>query len=292
MYKELMALLKKPELNAPSTTISNYALWVDEHISKGMLKSHLSPDEEGATSKHDFVFRSAQWIAKIAPPTQYADLLDLGCGPGVYAERFVKAGYSVTGVDFSERSIAYAKEQTELNGSGIVYHLQNYLTIDFSEQFDVITIINKDYPVLSIADRTTLLKKAYQALKPGGKFIFDALTPKMRAKEKRAWRFSEDGSFMCNKPHILLEAVYQYDDEDKTELHQNIMITDEDANCINIWNHYLSKDLLLSEILPIGFEKADFFGNIAGEKYSDEGETICAVVTKSRSAPFHAFRFS
>jgi hypothetical protein len=38
--------------------------------------------------------------------------------------------------------------------------------------------------------------------------------------------------------------------------------------------------MLLSETLPIGFDKVDFFGNIAGEKYSDEGETICAVITK------------
>ena len=280
MFKELTALMKKPELNAPSTIVSNYALWDNEHISKGMLKSHLNPDEEGATCKHDFVFKSIQWIAEIAPPAQYTNLLDLGCGPGVYAEQFVKAGYSVIGVDFSKRSIAYAKEQTELNGSGIEYHLQNYLTIDFTERFDVITIINKDYPVLSIADRITLLKKVYQALKPGGKFIFDVLTPKMRAKESRTWQFYENGGFINEKPHLLLEAVYQYDDEDKTELHQNIIVTEEDVNCINIWNHYFSKELLLSETLPIGFDKVDFFGNIAGEKYSDEGETICAVITK------------
>jgi len=139
MYKELMALMRKPELNAPGTIISNYALWVDEHISEGMLKSHINPDEEGATSKYDFVLKSVQWIAEIAPPAQYINLLDLGCGPGVYAERFVKAGYKVTGVDFSKRSIAYAKEQTEFNGSGIEYHLQNYLTIDYTERFDVIT---------------------------------------------------------------------------------------------------------------------------------------------------------
>ena len=280
IHKELMALMKKPELNAPSTIISNYALWSDEHISKCMLESHLNPDEEGATSRHDFVSKSVQWIAEIAPLARHTHLLDLGCGPGVYAERFVKAGYSVTGVDFSKCSIEYAKEQTELNGSGIEYHLQNYLTIDFTERFDVITIINKDYPVLSIADRTTLLKKVYQALKPGGKFIFDAFTPKMRAKESRTWRFSENGGFMCYKPHLILEAVYQYDDEDKTELHQNIIVTDEGVNCINIWIHYLSKELLLSETLPIGFDKVDFFGNIAGEKYSDEGEIICAVITK------------
>jgi len=77
-----------------------------------------------------------------------------------------------------------------LNCSGIEYHYQNYLTIDYIEQFDVITIINKDYPALSITDRITLLKKVYQALKPNGKSIFDVLTPKMRKKESRSWQLN------------------------------------------------------------------------------------------------------
>ena len=58
MYEKLMALMKKPDLNNPDAVISNYSLWSDEHISKGMLKSHLNPDEEGATCRHEFVFNS------------------------------------------------------------------------------------------------------------------------------------------------------------------------------------------------------------------------------------------
>ena len=80
-----------------------------------MLASHLNPDEQGATCKHDFAFKSAEWIATVAPPAEYKKLLDLGCGPGIYAERFVKEGFAVIGIDFSTRSIAYAKKQTAQN---------------------------------------------------------------------------------------------------------------------------------------------------------------------------------
>ena len=97
---------------------------------------------------------------------QFQQLLDLGCGPGVYAERFNKAGYKVTGIDFSKRSIEYAKQQTLLNKSNIGYHYQNYLTIDYMEQFDVVTLIYCDYAVLPITERRILLEKVYQALKP------------------------------------------------------------------------------------------------------------------------------
>ena len=280
MFTKLMALMNKPELNFQSAGSLYRALWDDEHISKGMLESHLNPDEDGATNNHAFVFKSVQWIAELAPPQQFGKLLDLGCGPGIYAERFAKEGYSVTGVDFSKRSIEYAKEQTALYGSGIEYHYQNYLTLDYIEQFDVITLINKDYPVLSIADRTTLLKKVFQALKPGGKFILDVLTPKMRKNERRSWQYCENGGFFCEKPHVLFEAVYQYDDNDQTELSQYVVVTDEDVSCFICPNHYLTKNLLISEIQPVGFNIFEFYGDIAGKEYSEIGDTLCGVFTK------------
>jgi len=279
MFTKLMALMNKPDLYALSMSNLYCALWDDEHISKGMLEAHLNPDLDAATRNHAFLDKSVNWIAELAPPSQYAKLLDLGCGPGLYAERFAKAGYSVTGVDFSKRSIRYAKEQTALN-SGIEYHYQNYLTIDYTGQFDVITLIYCDYAPLSITDRLMLLKKVYQALKPNGKFIFDVFTPKMRQKESHSWQHYENGDFFSEKPHLLLEAVYQYDDDDKTELHQYIVVTDKDVKCYIVPNHFFTKELLISEIQPIGFNMFEFYGDVAGKEYSDTGETICGVFTK------------
>jgi len=280
MNAKLMALMRKPELNAPSTNGLYRALWDDEHISKGMLEAHLNPNLDAATRNHEFLDKSVKWIAEVAPPSQYVKLLDLGCGPGLYAERFAKAGYSVTGVDFSKRSIEYAKEQTMRKGSGIEYCYQNYLTLDYAQQFDVVTLIYCDYAPLSITDRLTLLKKVYQALKPNGKFIFDVFTPKMRREESRIWHSYEGGGFFSEKPYLLLEAVYQYDDDDMTELRQHIVVTNDDVNCYIAQGHFFTKESLLSEIQPIGFSSFEFFGDVAGNEYSDTGETICGIFTK------------
>lgn len=276
MFEELKKYTTKPKLYAPSTN----KFWDDAHISKGMLEAHLNPNWDAATRKPEFLGKSVNWISRIAPSSQYKFLLDLGCGPGLYAERFNSAGYSVTGVDFSKRSIAYAKEQTLLNKSNIAYHYQNYLTINYIEQFDVITLIYCDYAALSIADRLILLRKVYQALKPNGKFIFDVFTPLMRKDESRSWNYYEEGGFLSEKPYICLESVYQYDDEDNTELRQSIVITEETVNCYNIWDHFFTKEALLSEIRTTGFNAFEFYGDIAGKEFSDTGETICGVFTK------------
>lgn len=276
MIAQLRAFLKKPWLYAPSTG----EFWNDPHISKGMLEAHLNPQVDAATRKHEFLDHSVQWITKIAPPAQYKSLLDLGCGPGLYAERFHKAGYSVTGVDFSERSIAYAKEQAKRNNSAIEYHYQNYLAIDYTDQFDVITLIYCDYAVLPVEDRLLLLSKVYQALKQNGKFIVDVFTPSMRKNESHTWQFYKEGGFWSERPHICLESVYQYDDEDATELRQCVVLTDEEINCYNIWDHFFTKEKLLSEIQTAGFNRYMLYGDVAGTEFSNQGETICGVFTK------------
>lgn len=145
MYEKLLTLTNKPVLNFPDTARLYYNLWEDEHISKGMLASHLNPTEDGATNNHAFVAKSVRWITRQAPPIEFPKLLDLGCGPGIYAELFAKEGYSVTGIDYSTRSIVYAIIKSAANSSGIEYMHQNYLTIDFTARFDLVTLINKDY---------------------------------------------------------------------------------------------------------------------------------------------------
>ena len=279
MFKKILELAAKPELYAPSTK----SLWNDEHVSKGMLKAHLDPNIGAASRKHSFIDQSVEWVSKVAPPSTHRDLLDLGCGPGLYAERFANSGYSVTGIDFSTRSIAYAQEQTQVNQSGIEYILQDYLTIGFDARFDVVTLIYCDYAVLSVDDRLVLLQKIHRALKPGGKLIFDVFTPIRREEEARVWTYFSFGGFFSPRPHVLLEAVHQYDDVDETELHQNVVISELGVDCFNIWNHYFTREKLGAELAVAGFSSLDFYGDVAGASYSEESETICVVATREPS---------
>ena len=106
------------------------------------------------------------------------------------------------------------------------------------------------------------------------------MTPKRRSAENRTWQHFENGGFFNEKPHLLLEAIYQYNDDDKTELCQQIVITDQEVKCYMCSNHYFTKEQLLSEIHPIGFSTFKFYDDIAGKEYSGTNETICAIFTK------------
>lgn len=163
--------LPKPTLYEPSTA----KFWDDEHISKMMLEAHLNKNWDAASRKYDFMIESSKWIKSLCNINQ-SRLLDLGCGPGLYDALFDQLGFEVTGIDFSKRSIDYAKNQAILCNQDIKYYYQNYLDINYNKEFDVITLIYCDFGVLSDNDQKTLLKKIYQALDNKGIFIFDVWT--------------------------------------------------------------------------------------------------------------------
>ena len=147
-----------------------------------MLKAHLDPEIDAASRRHDFIEQSAKWIAQYCKVRPGMKLLDLGCGPGLYAERFCKEGFRVTGLDYSRRSIAYAREHAEAETLPIDYHYNNYLDMDDREEGDAAVLIYCDYGVLPPESRKVLLKNVYGALKKDGIFILDGDSEKYREK--------------------------------------------------------------------------------------------------------------
>ena len=128
----LKQLNTRPKLFEQSTA----SIWDDPHISKGMLKAHLNENQESATRKLDFVKKSVAWINTVLPNHHYNNLLDLGCGPGIYAELFYQYGYQVTGIDLSKRSISYAQASAKQKGFDIIYLRSDYTKSSFRQHYD------------------------------------------------------------------------------------------------------------------------------------------------------------
>lgn len=277
MLKELFGYLKKPDLYAQSTS----KFWDDEHISKGMLEAHLHPNWEAASRGHDLIDKSVEWIAQIAPSSTYKNILDLGCGPGLYAERLYKKGYNITGIDFSQRSINYARKKVRERNQEINYIYKNYMDIDYKNEFEIVILIYCDFGVLSDISRQVLLKKIYESLKPGGKLIFDIFTLKEfeKKKESNTWYVSEEGGFWKPDKHICLESHFIY--EGDVRLDQYVIIDkDERVDIIRNWHKQYTKDSIISEIKKAGFNKIDIYSDVAGKQYSEHTKVMGIVAEK------------
>lgn len=274
MNKKVIQFLKsRPDLYADSDD----AFWDDEHISKYMLASHLDPKSNNASRKRDNIINSVNWMTTISKGPK---LLDLGCGPGIYAELLAQRGFQVTGIDFSKRSIDYAVESSRKNKLDIEYHYQNYLDMDYSEEFDMAILVYCDLGVLSPDNRKILLDKIYQALKLGGILILDVFSEQyVRSfKEVQSVRY-EKGGFWSPDEYVVLQRNLYYKDSNNT-LEQYLVITEDKTKCYNIWNQIYTKESFEKEVSAVGLEVVDIFDDVLGNGYSGNADTLCGVFKK------------
>jgi SAM-dependent methyltransferase len=102
-FDTIIAATKRPAVYSKGTA----QMWVDEYISVRLLEVHLNPDIELASRKETTINKTVAWILDKVPGEKL-EILDLGCGPGLYAEKLASRGHRVTGMDFSANSIRYA----------------------------------------------------------------------------------------------------------------------------------------------------------------------------------------
>lgn len=264
--KALKRLTRKPALFEESTL--NF--WTDPYISEHVLYAHLNPNIDAASRKPETIEATVDWITSHLQLPIGAHILDLGCGPGLYAQRFAAKGYFVTGIDFSSHSITYARKEAEREKLPITYHCQDYLSLDEDESFDLIVMIYGDFCVLPNDDRDNLIQRIYRSLKPGGYFVFDVFTKAYITDFKNNWFVSLRDGFWLPRPHMVLEQNYHYI-KDHVHLHQyHIIEADGELKTCNIWHHYYSKREITQFINGNGFDIAGIYADLEGTPLEKE----------------------
>src|SRR4030042_2150199 len=205
-FELIKKLTTKPQLYMKGTSV----MWKDPHISKQLLKLHINPDNDLASRSRSKIENIIKWILdKVKKPEM--KVLDLGCGPGLYTELLAQKGHSVTGIDFSENSIQYAKKHAKDKKLDIEYLNKNYLKLNFDSQFDLVILIYLNFCVLLPKERDKVLENIYKALKNGGIFICDVVNGKNIDKKiiPQSWEVQKKG-FWKNAPYIVLSNGYHY----------------------------------------------------------------------------------
>ncbi len=276
MRNKMKDFIKQPKIYQQTDT----PFWTDDYISQKMLENHLDPSIDGASRNRSFIKKSASWICQKVPPADYPSLLDLGCGPGLYSELFAESGYQVTGVDFSKRSIDYAKESARKKQLPISYLKQDYLEMELTETFDLIVMIYCDFGALSANDRHLLVANIYRWLKPGGKFLLDVFsaTKYDQTVVQQSWEYSEGAGFWSENSYLALNKTSKY--PNFVWLDQTMVITQEDQITYNVWTSCFTEHSLAAELAAVGFKEYQLYSNVCGESYTKESETIAMLLKK------------
>lgn len=138
LYEALRAIGSRPE---PFSTYTADVLWTDPHISEQMLGFHLDGTVDISSRRTSFIEASVAWMSEAFSLGPGVSVLDLGCGPGLYTNRWARCGADVTSIDFSARSIAYAREDAARKGLAVNYVHADHLSYQPTRTFDLITMI-------------------------------------------------------------------------------------------------------------------------------------------------------
>jgi SAM-dependent methyltransferase len=108
---------------------------------------------------------------------QPLDILDVACGEGSFAVAMAKLGFRVTGIDQSQRMIDLAGDRAAQAGVEVYFSVEDMRDLPFNQEFDLVTCFfdSLNY-LLTIRDLQDAFQGAFNALKPGGLFIFDINT--------------------------------------------------------------------------------------------------------------------
>lgn len=185
--------------------------WNEPGFSARMLSEHLSQAHDAASRRLTIIDQHVDWIHAALLAGQTARVLDLGCGPGLYATRLARLGHTVQGIDFSPASIDYARAQAADESLACDFTLGDLRTADFGGGHDLAMFIFGEANVFTRDELVGLLRKMRAALKPDGRLLLEVSTEagvRALGAQPQRWWSTERGLF-GEQPHIgLFEAAW------------------------------------------------------------------------------------
>ncbi|WP_062263706.1 class I SAM-dependent DNA methyltransferase [Endozoicomonas arenosclerae] len=113
-------------------------------------------------------------LIAMLPELAGKQVLDLGCGPGVYAEYLIEQGATVTAVDASQAMVDIVREKFGEGVRAYAQDLSQGLPEEQNASYDVIIC---PLTVHYIEDVSVLFRDVKRLLKKGGVFIFSTHHP-------------------------------------------------------------------------------------------------------------------
>lgn len=276
IFPFLGSVTEKP---VPFSSYTASDLWTDEHISRQMLEFHLNGDVDISSRRTSFIDDSVSWMADQFALCGTSKIIDFGCGPGLYTSRFARLGAKVVGVDFSSRSIEFAREQATRVNDQITYIEADYLEYEPNDRFDLVTMIMCDYCALAPAQRSAMLAKYKRLLSPQGRIVLDVYSLQAFESKQEESLFGKglmDG-FWSSDSYFGFMTSFKYD-KDKVSLDKYTIVERSRVRKIYNWLQYFSPESLQREVGAVGLAVEAVLGDVAGHPYDAAGSEFAVVL--------------
>lgn len=249
--------------------------WHDPDFSRRMLKEHLTQAHDAASRRLSIIDRQVDWIHETLLGGQPAEILDLGCGPGLYASRLAALGHTCTGIDFSPASIAYARAT-----SACSFIEGDLLQTPFGSGYDLAMLVYGELNAFSPAQAEQIVAKAFDALRPGGCLLLEPHVDAFvyqNGQQPPTWYSAESGLF-SDAPYLCLEESFV---DGNTAVNRYFVIDAHSGQTTRYESMLHAYSRAQYEHLLRAFASVTFYPSLANE--ADEGR-LCAIVARKAGA--------
>jgi SAM-dependent methyltransferase len=205
-----MNLLNLIDRKSPVPWAGGKIPWDDPGFSERMLQVHLDQEHDWASRRFEKIDVHVDWIHHTLLSSRPARILDLGCGPGLYASRLARIGHECVGIDFSPASIAYAVDTAERDKLRCTYRQEDVRTAEYSTGFDLAMLIFGEFNAFRPLEAASILRKTFAALSEGGLLLLEVSTSESLeeiGKQGPSWYSASSGLF-SERPHLCLEEYF------------------------------------------------------------------------------------
>lgn len=212
--------------------------WDEPEFSRRMLAYHLSQEHDLASRRTEAIESQVEWIQGHILENRPSKILDLGCGPGLYSHRLSGSGHTCRAIDFSPASIEYAEKNNSYPDRCEFVH-GDIRTAEYGNDFDAVLIVYGEFNAFPRGEILSILRKAYAALRDGGRILIEAHTPEQIERSGRApgsWYKAESGLF-SERPHICLSENVWHEPDHAAET--SFYIVDAETGEVTLYRNTL-----------------------------------------------------
>ena len=260
--------------------------WNEPGFSERMLSEHLSQEHDAASRREYIIDQQVSWIHNTLIPKSKAYILDLGCGPGLYAVRLARLGHICTGIDFSPASIRYARQMSAQEHLSCTFYDQDLRQADFGVNHDLAMLIFGELNVFSRDDAALILRKIAQSLHPEGILLLEVHTHEAVeaiGRKSSSW-FSASSSLFSPRPHLCL-VENTWNDELSTSTIRYYVIDASSAEVVRFAQSlqaYTEQDYR-NLLEGCGFQQANFHPSLTGESSPDSSDFMVITASPKKS---------
>jgi SAM-dependent methyltransferase len=258
--------------------------WNESAFAQRMLREHLDQSHGAASRVSAERELQINWLRDKLGVVAGDQMLDMTCGPGLYAVEFARQGCQVTGIDFSPAAIAYAREYANRQGvtascSFVEQDVRRATVAPAS--FDAALFLYGQLAVFRREEALALLQKIATALKPGSRLAIELLDQERVDKSHGSWWFTDDKGLWGDRPFLHLgERTWLAEEKISVEEFTIIDLETGAATEINLSDQTYAVAEMVQMLRDVGFSIVDVYEKWGDLPLYDADEWIVYVAQK------------